>query len=204
MRSLKSYILSLLVGIVALGVASSPALAVTLDVRGGQLHGATGVDVGGSLFDVQFVDGSCAGLFGGCTNPVTDFTFTTYETANLARIALSEQVFIDTAAGNFDSNPSLTNGLSSDGYILTPYTHGRIDGYIAAVTFFNAIVEATDRVTSTYLIPGTQNTGFYGDRTYAVWSVSVVPLPAALPLYGAGIAVLGFIGWRRKQRQITA
>ncbi|MBL4907967.1 MAG: VPLPA-CTERM sorting domain-containing protein [Sneathiella sp.] len=32
------------------------------------------------------------------------------------------------------------------------------------------------------------------------FEVSVVPLPAALPLYGAGLAVLGFIGWRRKTR----
>lgn len=31
-------------------------------------------------------------------------------------------------------------------------------------------------------------------------SPSVVPLPAALPLYGAGVAVLGFIGWRRKRK----
>jgi hypothetical protein len=30
--------------------------------------------------------------------------------------------------------------------------------------------------------------------------VSAVPLPAALPLYGAGMAVLGFLGWRRKQK----
>jgi len=30
--------------------------------------------------------------------------------------------------------------------------------------------------------------------------VSAVPLPAALPLYGAGIAVLGFLGWRRKKQ----
>ncbi len=29
--------------------------------------------------------------------------------------------------------------------------------------------------------------------------VSVVPLPAALPLYGAGLALLGFMGLRRKQ-----
>lgn len=29
--------------------------------------------------------------------------------------------------------------------------------------------------------------------------ISAVPLPAALPLYGAGIAVLGFMGWRRKK-----
>ncbi|MCG8490963.1 MAG: hypothetical protein MI743_05055, partial [Sneathiellales bacterium] len=29
--------------------------------------------------------------------------------------------------------------------------------------------------------------------------VSAIPLPAALPLYGAGIAILGFLGWRRKR-----
>lgn len=33
--------------------------------------------------------------------------------------------------------------------------------------------------------------------------VSAVPLPAALPLYGAGLALAGFLGWRRK-RAITA
>lgn len=30
--------------------------------------------------------------------------------------------------------------------------------------------------------------------------VSAVPLPAALPLYGAGLAVMGFVGWRRKRK----
>jgi hypothetical protein len=30
--------------------------------------------------------------------------------------------------------------------------------------------------------------------------ISVVPLPAALPLYGAGLAVMGFIGWRKRQK----
>ena len=30
--------------------------------------------------------------------------------------------------------------------------------------------------------------------------VSAIPLPAALPLYGAGIAILGFLGWRRKKQ----
>lgn len=32
------------------------------------------------------------------------------------------------------------------------------------------------------------------------FEVSVVPLPAALPLYGAGLAMLGFIGWRRNRK----
>ncbi|MCG8493560.1 MAG: hypothetical protein MI743_18215 [Sneathiellales bacterium] len=34
---------------------------------------------------------------------------------------------------------------------------------------------------------------------YANLQVSVVPLPAALPLYGAGMAIIGFIGWRRRK-----
>ncbi len=33
-------------------------------------------------------------------------------------------------------------------------------------------------------------------------TISVVPLPASLPLFGTGLAVIGFIGWRRKQRKI--
>ncbi len=33
--------------------------------------------------------------------------------------------------------------------------------------------------------------------------ISAVPLPAAFPLYGAGLAVMGFIGWR-KHRKATA
>jgi len=36
-------------------------------------------------------------------------------------------------------------------------------------------------------------------------SVSVVPLPASLPLFGTGLAVLGFLGWRRKHKSaVTA
>lgn len=35
---------------------------------------------------------------------------------------------------------------------------------------------------------------------YANMTVSAVPLPAALPLYGAGLAVLGFIGWRKRRK----
>jgi len=30
--------------------------------------------------------------------------------------------------------------------------------------------------------------------------ISVVPLPAALPLYGTGLAIMGFIGWRRRRK----
>jgi len=31
-------------------------------------------------------------------------------------------------------------------------------------------------------------------------NLSVVPLPASLPLYGTGLALLGFLGWRKKRK----
>ncbi len=31
---------------------------------------------------------------------------------------------------------------------------------------------------------------------------AVIPLPAALPLYGTGLAVMGFLGWRRKRQAL--
>ena len=35
-------------------------------------------------------------------------------------------------------------------------------------------------------------------------NINVVPLPAALPLFGTGLAIMGFIGWRRKRRMAAA
>jgi len=33
---------------------------------------------------------------------------------------------------------------------------------------------------------------------------SVIPLPAALPLYGTGLAIMGLIGWRRRRKALAA
>lgn len=34
--------------------------------------------------------------------------------------------------------------------------------------------------------------------------VSAVPVPAALPLFGTGLAIMGFLGWRRKSKAAAA
>jgi len=44
----------------------------------------------------------------------------------------------------------------------------------------------------------TGGNGVFGASTV----VSVVPLPAALPLYGTGLALMGFVGWRRRRKQL--
>ncbi|PCI05301.1 MAG: hypothetical protein COB78_01435 [Hyphomicrobiales bacterium] len=33
------------------------------------------------------------------------------------------------------------------------------------------------------------------------FELAAVPIPAALPLFGTGLAIMGFIGWHRKRRQ---
>ena len=39
-----------------------------------------------------------------------------------------------------------------------------------------------------------------GLQSVATRSVAVAPLPAALPLFGTGLGILGFLGWRRRRQ----
>ena len=97
--------------------------AATLNIVNGQLLGASGVDVDGTLYNVEFLDGTCIALFNGCDES-TDFTFQSEATADAAGAALMDQVFLDSALGLFDSNPELTAGCSNtfpSCFVMTPY-----------------------------------------------------------------------------------
>jgi hypothetical protein len=95
---------------VVLVLMSSGAQAATLNVVGGQLIGASGVDVGGTQYDVAFGDGSCIFLFSGCDED-SDFAFQSLADGLLGAQALADQVFnSDSILGSFDSDPGLTLG----------------------------------------------------------------------------------------------
>jgi len=98
---------AIVVALLLLAFNSSATAAPILQVVGGELMGATGVDVGGTLYDVAFVDGSCIGQFSGCDNASADFAFTTDSAAFDATLALLDQVFLDGPSGAFDSQPDL-------------------------------------------------------------------------------------------------
>ena len=113
-------------------VLRSSADAATLLVNGsGILTGATGVDVDGTLYDVEFVDGTCVALFDGCDS-VTDFTFSSEADALAASQALLDQVFLDTAQGDFDADPGLTSGCINTTFgvceVWTPFGFGELAG----------------------------------------------------------------------------
>ncbi len=42
--------------------------------------------------------------------------------------------------------------------------------------------------------------GFKIDYVKVTGDLSVVPLPTAVPLFGAGLAIMGFVGWRKKRK----
>jgi hypothetical protein len=203
-----------LIGLLMLVCAGS-VNAATVVMSGGQLIGATGVEVNGASYDVAFLDGSCNSLYNGCTG----LPFTTSSEGLAASQALIDQVMIPQNIN--PGNSYLINGIddliSSSFYvaiIMTPVTESGGLGAVnvRSVQFIDSGVraelsagelpypaygKASDQTSSTS--PFSYSDIAMVDEVYAVWTpaaVSAVPLPAAAWLFGS--ALLGLIGWKRK------
>lgn len=189
----------------ALSIGSSTCTAAILRISDGILTGAFDVDVSGTLYDVEFNDGTCADLFTGCDS-LTDFTFTTGTLAIAASQALLDQVFVDGLQGNFDSSPRFIRGCSDNtgqGFcsVFTPVDF-LVNNYLAQ----NSSIEAGDLVRAAFTLSG-ENLSIYDTTVYAVWSPhgtttgpipsSAVPIPSSAALLVTGIIALGVMGRRR-------
>ncbi|MCG6856711.1 MAG: VPLPA-CTERM sorting domain-containing protein [Salaquimonas sp.] len=169
-------------------MAVSGAAGATKNIVGGQLIGATGVDVGGTLWDVSFEDGTCAGLFGSCEN--SSFPFATATLAETAAEALLSQVL----TADIRADPTQVNGCSnttnySQCSIVIPVSVSGLSLAIRSMNIFN-----TGYGSNTANFMGVNaDTGSSTATTFAVFSQATsVPLPAAIWLLGSGVAALGF------------
>lgn len=187
--------LFVLVSSTSLLLVASVASSATLNLAGGQLLGASNVDVGGTLYDVEFVDETCVVLFDGCDSE-EDFEFQSEDDALLASQALMEQVFVDSELGLFDTDPELAAGchFPEQCVIYTPFTltrspfSNRILDVLSAIYRNESGVE--DSVAASFDLSPQGEVGFLGS-VYAKWSVgTVVPEPSTALLMGLGLAAL--------------
>ena len=165
------------------------ANAASLNVNSeGQLLGAYGIEVAGTLYDVSFEDGTCAELYSGCDSN-NDLPFHRLDMADAASVALLEQVFVDGPLGMFDSSPDLTFGCgdSTFCFVGTPF---EVDLGFGALLLYGVSNSSTVDDFGFFSVDVAFDDSTINEmRTYAVWSVSEVPLPGSAWLFGSAIIV---------------
>ena len=114
LRGVKQAVFALTLTFVAATSASAAPIHI---ISGGLLVGATGVEVQGTLYDVEFVEGTCIAVFDGC-DEFSDFAFSTELSAFDAAAALLNQVLVFTAAADFDRMLGLTFGCPAEAFSL--------------------------------------------------------------------------------------
>jgi hypothetical protein len=174
-----------------------PESATLIIDGGGQVVGATGVIVGGSSYDVEFLEGTCVALYNGC-DEASDFTFTTESAATLASQALLDQVFLDGGLGNFDTDVDLTFGCTGSTPHCDAITPFAVGG--SFVTFGTAKNEevAADLVVASDTLARTSNVLFTDNVVYAAWSLVPESVPYLSPFALATLCtLLGLAGIRR-------
>ncbi len=100
---------------------------------------------------------------------------------------------------------------------LVSITFGRVDSNDDFDFFFDTGTGLTEQANNidipnngTYLFSGLWNGDLFGigangkHDNFTIKRIEVavtaIPLPAALPLYGSGLALIGYLGWRKRRR----
>ena len=177
------------------GAYAAPILEVSSD---GRLTGASGVEVGGALYDVAFKDGTCAGLFSGC-DQAADFQFKSKTEGEAASLALENQVFVDGLAGLFDSAPRATLGCENLDLcaVYTPFAKPLAAARVTTSKFANRApgLNFPDQL-ATVDVGITETTAGVTASVWAVWTphaslpATSVPEPGTLSALAIGAFAL--------------
>jgi hypothetical protein len=201
---LRSFYRFILICLALLFLSMSSVNAATLNVGGGNLLGASGINVGGTLYNVEFLNDTCITIFDGCDSTL-DFAFNTSATALEAATALLVQVFLNTGAGDFAARPDLTFGCSDPDrcHSWVPYAFNpggdplvwqatNNGGAGAGQLVSGPITAAANTANSTLLV----------FARFTIAPISPVPIPAAIWLFGT--ALIGLVGFGKRKARIAA
>jgi len=178
-------------------VLIAPASAAILVMDGGTIKGATGVDVGGTSYDVTFGDGVVGDGIS---------SFTESATSTSASEALRDLVFT-----NLSTSLGAVQGCQNifTCQIFTPFANvirqdpesGSSARTLISYFWFDSINSGV--VSDIQLFPSS-DTATSNNSTIARWSIaqvtSAVPEPETYAMFLAGLGLLGFVSRRRKQK----
>ncbi len=185
-----------------LACVSASAMPMLNFDTNGQLVSANGVEVGGTLYNVEFLDGACVGLFDGCNEP-GDFAFTTQATAIAAAEALLAQVFLDTMGHALDGDPSLTRGCENQNTrcdsIIPWEAIPDANELFQFVVAQNHVLEEADTPRRNFVAKRSADFTFTVNTTFAHFDTqpSTIAEPATLSLLALACAGMG---WRMRRR----
>ena len=183
--------------------AEASAVPVRLVNGEGILTGANSVDIAGTLYNIRFSEGSCNSLFGGrCDQRL--FAFANAAQARVAGEALLEQVFVDSPAGQFDSQPytifGCTNLQNCHSFIPFQFIETvEMDGLIAIQDVVNN-AGGTDVINEMVFAEETLASDF-DNYNYVLFTR--VPDPNDLPEPGTAALVglaLAALGWSHRRK----
>ncbi len=186
------------------GATQNASAATQIVNAAGKMTGATGVVVNGAVYNVTFVDGTCAGVYGTCST--SSFDFSSEANAAAAADALLDQVFLDTPAGLFDTRPEKTNGCTSVFTCTVSVAFGVLSNGWRSAVVENGTNEFND-------INGVGFDGFVNDTTssatrviarFSLENVAAVPEPATWAMMLVGFGMIGAASrYRRRRTAIT-
>ena len=195
---LRKALVSIIFSAIGLFAGIASAAAIQQVNASGELTGAVGVNVGGTLYDVAFVDGTCFAVFSGC-DQASDFAFTNAADAAVAAQALIDQVFLDTGLGMFDTQPELTLGCEPGiNFCAALVPSSTIAGAVTGGAALNVPAVLGDFPT-VFAVNSLDDTAATGGENlvWAVFSAQSLPAPSTLALIGVAVAGVGFS--RRKR-----